>query len=96
MGWHTPAAMFTVVADGRKPFFGLNLCDQLGLAVTKPQSQNEKQNNNILPHSALKEKPALKFPDLITRNSQSKNHAAKPKFYKKNSTLTSEREMHTH
>ena len=56
-GWHTPAAMFTVVVDGLKPLIGRNLFDQLGLEFTQSSSQKVigNQVKNISPHFAFKE-----------------------------------------
>ena len=81
-GWHTPAAMFTVVANGMKPLIIRDLFDQLGLAVTQSFSQTGNQVNAISPHSAFKEHRALQFPDLITRIERSKSHVAKSKVHK--------------
>ena len=81
-GVTTRSYTFTVVADGLKILIGCDLFDQLGLAVTQPPSLTGNQVKRFSPHSAFKERIALKFTNLISRIERSKNLVAKPKFYK--------------
>ena len=74
--------IFTDVADGLKLLFGCEWFHQLGLAVTYSPSQTGNQVKRYSPHSAFKERIALKLTNLISRIQRPKNLVAKPKYHK--------------
>ena len=80
-GWTCDSATFTVVAEGLKSLIGLDLFDQLGMAVTQSTSQKGNHVNNIS-SPEFKEQIAKTFPELILRIGRSKSHVAKSKFHK--------------
>ena len=81
-GVTTRSCIFTDVADGLKLQIGCEWFDQLGLVVTYSPSQTSNQVKRYSPHSAFKERIALKFTNLISRIERSKNLVSKPKYHK--------------
>ena len=82
--WKSHNCFFEIVPDNIPTVLGRDRLKELGLRkkiIELPKKLSKYACNNVTPvFSAEQQAVALKFPDIVTRNGQSKSHVARSTF----------------